>query len=145
MIQLDEKLLKKSTHSHFLVTMVANSSKITYYSAIRVMNKWLVLEMDGNRKWFFCITWQQPLPCPGKCYQFNYHQLSPIVERVGIFIIWAIPFPHMPKPWAGHIEAKQPVPHGGQGCQWSPRAQEAASASRAAHSIWQDPEYYTSC
>lgn len=29
MVQLDEKLLIKSTHSYFLVTMVANSSKIT--------------------------------------------------------------------------------------------------------------------
>lgn len=89
------------------------------------MNKWLVLEMDGNRKWLFCITWQQPLPCPGKCYHFNYHQLSPMSERAGIFIVWAIPSPHLPKPWAGHTEAKQPVPCGGQGCHWSPRAQGA--------------------
>lgn len=45
--------------------------------------------MDGNR--LFCITWQQPLPYPGKCYGLNYHQFSPMVERAGIF--WAIPSP----------------------------------------------------
>lgn len=61
-----------------------------------------------------------------KIYQFNYHQFSPRVERAGIFIIWAIPSPHIPK---------QPVPCGGQGCHRSPRAQGAA------HSIWQDLEH----
>lgn len=29
-------------------------------------------------------------------------------------------------PWAGHTEAKQPIPCAGQGCHWSPRAQGAA-------------------
>lgn len=115
------------------------------------MNKWLVLEMDGNRKWLFCITWQQPLPCPGKCYRFNYHQLSPMVERAGIFIIWAIPSPHLAKPWAGHTEAKQPVPCGGQGCHWSPRAQGAVRLqSRTFHMArpgtsqlcWLSPGYW---
>lgn len=98
------------------------------------MNKWLVLGMDGNRKWFFWITWQQPLPCPGKCYWLNYHQFSSMVERAGIF--WVFPSPHMPKPWAGHTE--QPVPCGGQGCHWSSGAWGTAPGSRAAHSIWQD-------
>lgn len=49
------------------------------------------------------LTHLARFPCPGKCYQLNYKQFSPKMERARIFlpISGAIPSPRVFKPCTG--------------------------------------------